>query len=102
MAKTIALVSLVKQEQQPVSKGGTHTQTQTYGSKNTYELTQAQHDTEIHSGFYSQLGRRGREKDGGQREGRDEKDGRGGQMERESGGRKRREEERREEGREGE
>lgn len=70
MASTTAPVSLLKRDQQPVSSGPTHTQTHTYGSTNTYEPTQAQRDTEILSGLYSQLGRRGRERDGGQREGR--------------------------------
>lgn len=63
-------MSLLKRDQQPVSSGPTRTQTHTYGSTNTHEPTQAQRDTEILSGLYSQLGRRGRERDGGQREGR--------------------------------
>lgn len=83
MAKTTAPVSSVKHNQQPASRGST----------NTYKLTQAQHDTVSHSGLYSQLGRRGRERDGGQREEKDGKDVRGRQMETESGGKEKEREE---------
>lgn len=85
MAKTTAPVSLVKHDRQPASRRGSHTHT--HGSTNTYKLTQAQRDTVRHSGSYSQLGRRGRERDEGgtEIEEKDEEDVRGGQMEREVG-----------------
>lgn len=65
----------VKDDQQPAT---TH----------THWFSQAQHDTEIHSGLHSQLGRRATERDRGQRqEGKDERqsqtrpDGEGGGVE---------------------